>query len=238
MLNALMESLSALVFPPVCEACDAVILANPPLGVCQKCRAQIKPIAGPHCPGCGRTLIEKNTRCADCEGESYAFDRAVACAIYEGTLRKLLHAYKFENRKYLKYFFVDLAVQFIKTYLHTSDFDLTLAVPMEKNRRIERGFNQSELISLEIAKQFSIPHSSGNLIHVGPGIAQSLLAKHERKENVKNAFLIRNADEFRSRHVLLIDDILTTGYTASECARVLKKADTSSVTVLALARGA
>jgi len=125
----------------------------------------------------------------------------------------------------------------MNAYLVTTDVDVILPVPMDKNRRLERGFNQSELISLEISKYFGIPHSSGNLIQVRSGAVQSRLAKNQRQLNVKDAFLVRNADEFHSKRLLLIDDILTTGYTASECAKTLKKAGAASVTVLALARG-
>ena len=180
----------------------------------------------------------KMPKCADCQAESYAFDRAFACAVYEGAMRRLIHAFKFENRKYLKHFFVKIMSEFINSHAIAAGVDLALPVPMDKNRRLERGFNQSELISMEIAKNFGMPHSSRNLIHIRSGAAQSLLAKSDRKLNVKNAFLVRNADEFRSKRLLLIDDILTTGYTASECAKTLKRSGAVSVTVLALARGA
>ena len=119
----------------------------------------------------------------------------------------------------------------------TSDVDIILPVPMGRDRRLDRGFNQSELISLEISKIFGIPHASGNLIQSRSGEVQSQLAKPERKLNVQGAFLVRNADEFSAKRLLLIDDILTTGYTASECAKTLKRSGAAQVTVLALARG-
>lgn len=127
--------------------------------------------------------------------------------------------------------------EFIEKYLIKTDYDITLAVPISKERWLERGFDQSELISSEIAKHCGISHSSGNLIHIHPGAPQSLLAKNQRKMNVKGAFLVRNSDEFHSKRLLLIDDILTTGYTASECAKTLKRSGAASVTVLTLARG-
>ena len=237
MLSTLLETLSALVFPAVCEICGVAIDPNPPLGVCRGCQSEVKPIAPPHCPGCGRTLIGIMPRCAECQTEASAFDRAYACAVYEGTIRRLIHAFKFENRKYLKHFFVKMMTEFMNSHLTAATVDGILPVPMDNNRRLERGFNQSELISLEISKIFGIPHSAGNLIQRRPGAIQSDLTKNQRRLNVKGAFLVRNADEFHSKRLLLIDDILTTGYTASECAKMLKKAGAVSVTVLALARG-
>ncbi|PIU40496.1 MAG: hypothetical protein COT00_01395 [Candidatus Omnitrophica bacterium CG07_land_8_20_14_0_80_50_8] len=176
-------------------------------------------------------------KCAECQTESFAFDRAFACAVYEGTMRQLIHAYKFQNRKYLKHYFIRMMLAFIHSHLAASDFDIILPVPMDRGRRSERGFNQSELISSAIAKYFKISHSVENLVRLQGGQIQSQLEKKQRKLNVKNAFLVRKADTFHSRRLLLIDDILTTGYTASECARCLKKSGAARVTVLALARG-
>ena len=237
MLNNLLETLSAFVFPVDCEICGVAVHPHPPLGVCGGCQAEVKLIAPPHCQGCGRTLTGKMPRCAECRTESYAFDQAYACAAYQGAMRQLIHAFKFENRKYLKHFFVKTMTEFMNSHLTAATVDGILPVPIDKDRRLERGFNQSELISMEISRVFGIPHSSGNLIHLRPGAVQSQLAKNQRQLNVKGAFLVRNADEFHSKRLLLIDDILTTGYTASECAKMLKKAGATSVTVLALARG-
>ena len=237
MLNTLLETLSALVFPVECEICGVAVHPHPPLGVCRECQAEVKLIAPPHCPGCGRTLIGEMPKCSECQAESYAFDQAYACAAYEGAMRRLIHAFKFENRKYLKHFFMKMMTEFMNLRLIAAAVDGILPVPMDKDRRLERGFNQSELISLEISRVFGIPHSAGNLIQRRSGAVQSGLTKNKRRLNVKGAFLVRNADEFHSKRLLLIDDILTTGCTASECAKMLKKAGAASVTVLALARG-
>lgn len=237
MSNVLLETLSSLVFPVECEICGQALIPNPPLGICENCAEDIQRIPPPHCEGCGRTLIGQNTRCAECQKESYAFDRAFACALYEGPMRELIHTYKFKHRKYLKHFFIRMAEEFIRSNIRFADCEIMLPVPIGAHRSLERGFNQSELISTEIAKNLNLPHSSGNLIRIKSETAQSLLTKTDRKMNVKDAFSVRRPELFRSKNCLLIDDILTTGRTASECAKTLKESGAASVTILALARG-
>ena len=237
MPNTLLESLSCLVFPVECEICGCALNPNPPMGICGSCAGEIPRIAPPHCEGCGRTLMGQNPRCAKCLEESYSFDKAFACAPYEEHMKRLIHTYKFKRRKYLKYYFIKIMREFIRLNLSPQNFDAVLPVPISSQRFLERGFNQSELISLEIAREFRLPHSSGNLIRAKSETPQSLLTKTGRKVNVQDAFLVRRPELFDSKKLLLIDDILTTGQTASECAKTLKKAGAASVTVLALARG-
>ena len=179
----------------------------------------------------------QDTRCVKCREESYSFDKAFACAPYEEHMKQLIHTYKFKRRKYLKHFFVKMMFEFIHSGHLDQNFDTVLPVPISFQRFLERGFNQSELISLEIAKEFHLPHSSGNLIRARSETPQSLLTKTGRKANVQDAFLVKRPELFDSKKLLLIDDILTTGQTASECAKTLKKTGASSVTVLAVARG-
>lgn len=152
-------------------------------------------------------------------------------------MRELIHVYKFQHRKYLKYFFTSMAKQFIQSYLSREAFDMVLPVPAGQDRRLERGFNPPELISEEIAKDLELPHRPAELRRTRSESSQALLAKPGRKQNVKGAFSVKRQGSFHLKRLLLIDDILTTGETASECARTLKNAGAASVTVLALARG-
>ncbi len=237
MLNSLLENLSSLVFPAECEICGRALNVGPASGVCPSCASKIRWIPAPHCSGCGRTRLGQSPRCSACHEETYGFDRAFACAAYEGVMRDLLHVYKFKYRKHLKIFFTDLARQFILAHLSDDRFDAVLPVPSGVDRRLERGFNPPELISREIAATLNIPHPASHFVRTRSESAQALLAKTGRKQNVKGVFFVKQTGFFNSKRLLLIDDILTTGQTASECSKILKEAGASSVTVLALARG-
>ncbi len=152
-------------------------------------------------------------------------------------MKELLHLYKFGRRKSLKNFFIPLAAEFIRQHLKNDTFGAVAAVPVSPNKKAERGFNQSELVSKEIAKVLKLWDASDALFRPKASLPQSSLNRAERQKNVRGSFFVKNNDSFAKRHILLVDDILTTGYTASECARVLKEAGATSVSVLALARG-
>src|SRR3989338_3995597 len=108
-----LESLLSLAFPVVCEICGEPASITPPSGVCGICESEIKLIPGPHCVSCGRTLKTQVDRCSECWDKHFHFDRAFACAPYEGHMKELLHAYKFNGRKYLKNFFIRIMRRFL-----------------------------------------------------------------------------------------------------------------------------
>ena len=237
LLKNLAKNVAALVFPPECEVCHATRPPSPSSGVCARCESGIRWLEPPFCVSCGRSLRFEGIKCAACEGESFHYDRAFACAFYEGTMRELIHAYKFGGRKYLKNFFASRLERFIGRHLSERPFDAVAAVPMDPQKKRSRGFNQSELLSAPIAAALKIPDVSKELTRKKSDSPQALLAKTDRKTNVKNRFAVKNTADFKTKNVLLIDDILTTGHTASECAKALKNAGAASVTVLVCARG-
>jgi len=237
LLKNLAENVTALVFPLECEICHATLPPSPPSGVCARCESEIRWLEPPFCVSCGRSLRFEVKKCAACEGESFHYDRAFACAFYEGTMRELIHAYKFGGRKYLKNFFARSLARFIHRHLSERPFDAVAAVPMDPEKKRSRGFNQSELLSAPIALALEVPDASKELTRKKSDSPQALLAKTDRKSNVKDRFAVKNTSDFKAKNVLLIDDILTTGHTASECAKALKNAGAGSVTVLTCARG-
>ena len=115
--------------------------------------------------------------------------------------------------------------------------DGVAAVPLDLEKKRSRGFNQSELLSAQIALELKVPDVSKELTRKKSESPQALLAKTDRKINVRDRFAVKNTGSFRAIRVLLIDDILTTGHTTSECAKTLKNAGAASVTVMACARG-
>ncbi|MGH7197655.1 MAG: ComF family protein [Candidatus Omnitrophota bacterium] len=152
-------------------------------------------------------------------------------------MKELLHAYKFGGRKYLAHFFVKLMTRFAKNYLNTADHDAVLPIPLDAEKRRERGFNQSELISAALSRSLGLPHLSGGLRRMKSFSSQSLLPKEDRRSNIAGCFSVNEGFAVKNKRLLLVDDILTTGYTASEAARALKEAGAGAVTVLACARG-
>lgn len=113
---------------------------------------------------------------------------------------------------------------------------LLVPVPLYKKRLKWRGFNQAEELANELAKFFRVPVINNCLIKNKPTLPQIELSEVERKENIKNAFLIKNQELIKNKNVLLIDDVFTTGATMSECARLLKEVGAKKVIGLVIAR--
>ena len=236
MLARFKKWLGFLLFPALCESCDAPIRFDSTDFLCARCAASIKTIRPPHCTVCGRTSQEP--RCAACAGERFHFDRACAFAWYEGKSKELLHLYKFDERKILKNFLAGRMKDFAQTHLDGEKFDMLVAVPMDAEKKRRRGFNQSALLASELSKKLGIRDGSRGIARKKSPSSQSLLSKADRKSNIEGCFYATSENFFKeAKKLLLIDDVLTTGETASECARVLKQAGAGSVTVLACARG-
>ncbi len=233
----IVETLLSWIFPVRCEICGRTLPSHPASGVCGPCEAQIPFIPGPHCALCGRALRVGAQRCSECWGKSFHFDRAYACTPYEGKVKELLHAYKFNGRKYLRHFFVNLMGKFMSSYMNGHRFDALASVPLDRDKKNTRGFNQSGYLSAGLSVRLGLPDLSRSLVRRKSAQPQHRASKAARKENVKDCFRVRRREGFQMKKILLVDDILTTGQTASECARAMKQAGASSVTVLACARG-
>ncbi len=226
----------ALIFPPECEVCRAVSSSPACAALCERCEASIRWIQPPFCAFCGRGTAGAG-RCGQCADENFHFDRVFACAYYEGPMKTLLHAYKFGGRKSLAAYFSDRLLRLIEAQALDQRLDAVVSVPMDKGKEKARGFNQSRLIASRLARRLGVPDLTGHLKRNTYNAPQALLDKKGRLVNVRGSFSAVSAAAFENKTVLLVDDIITTGQTVSECACALKDAGAASVTALACARG-
>ena len=237
MLKTISRTILSLVFPLHCELCGALAESPENAGVCPTCEKLVRLIEAPHCPGCGRTGLNDQEACGRCRDEKFHFDRAYACVFYESGMKELLHGFKFGRKRFLAAFLSGIMAEFTRRHLKDSSWDLVVPVPMDKKKEFERGFNQSRVLSTALAKKFAWTHGPGILGSTPSGTPQASLKKTERKKNVRGRFFVQDTAGVASKNILLVDDILTTGQTASACAKALKDAGARSVTVLAFARG-
>ena len=180
-------------------------------------------------------------RCPVCRRVDRPFERAIAYGSYDGGLRELIHL--------LKYNLVRPAAtvlgRMLAEALGTANWNfgdsavLVVPVPLFRGKRRERGFNQSELIARVMIRLYQghpLQLSSDLLKRVRATHSQIGLTSHQRRENLRGAFLVTRAQEVIGREIVLVDDVYTTGTTATECARVLRKAGASKVWVATVAR--
>ena len=217
------------------------------LPVCPDCRALIESIRGKVCSICGERVLSSYTVCDDdglrrcplCRRVDHPFERAVAYGSYDGGLRELVHLLKFHGVKPAANVLGRMLGEAIGK-LDLGDKVLVIPVPLYRTKRRQRGFNRAELI-VHAAIKASPAHDR---LQLAPDIlmrtrdthSQIGLTSHQRRENLRGAFSVARATEVTGREVLLVDDVYTMGTTASECARVLRRAGASKVWVATVAR--
>jgi ComF family protein len=114
--------------------------------------------------------------------------------------------------------------------------DIIIPVPISKKRMNERGYNQAELIAKKLSTLLNIKYNKNTLIKIRDTKRQSELPKEERNKNIKNSFKLADTYSISSKNVILIDDVFTTGVTANECSKELKKGGAHKITVATIAR--
>jgi len=160
------------------------------------------------------------------------FDAAYSWGAYEGRLRDLIHLFKYGGIRPLGKV---LGEWMALAMPREERFDRIVPVPLHWVKRCRRGFNQSELLARAIARRYGMPVSPV-LRRVRATAVQAGLSHSARRANVEGAFRVRRGVSLEGLRVLLVDDVMTTGATASACARALKQAGARYVAVLTLAR--
>jgi ComF family protein len=181
-------------------------------------------------------------RCPACRRIDRPFERAVAYGSYEEGLRELIHLLKFNGvrpaARILGRMLAEAIVVLDDSF--TQDEIAVIPVPLYKSKRRQRGFNQAEVVADAAIRLYA----GRARMHLATGILQRTrethsqigLTSHQRRENLRGAFTVSDAPAIRGREVLLVDDVYTTGTTATECARVLRRAGSSKVWVATVAR--
>lgn len=176
--------------------------------------------------------LDEEGRCSLCRLGVNGFDAAYSYGAYEDRLRELVHLFKYRGIFTLARPLAELTMQ---AYPRDERFDAVVPMPMHWLRRWRRGFNQADLLSRAIGRRLNLPvvRAVRRRRSTPP---QAGLSNSQRRQNVSGAFQPARGKRLDGKRVLLIDDVLTTGATASSCARTLKRAGAQYVAVLALAR--
>jgi len=213
------EKLLNLIFPQVCGICEKIT----PKLLCNKCKI----------------LLEKekyfNIDDYSQDNTNY-FDEHIYLFKYQGLIREKIIEYKFNERAYLYKTFVNFWLNDKNTCRIFSNYDIIIPFPISKNRYKQRGYNQSELLAREIARNTKLKLEKNCLYKNKDIVEQSKLNKEERIENIKNVYLIKNVKGLENKKILIIDDIYTTGSTVNECSKVLKNAEIQKIGILTIAK--
>ena len=245
-MNRMQESLSVMRFlepvlgvllPNRCIVCNGVIESG--CCICSGCRSRIDIVRPPFCKRCGAPLSGVNAEagCDQCRDLAFTFMKNESLGVYMGTLRELVHQYKFEKRRGLARTFASLILEHKRGFVE--QHELLVPVPLTPARLSERGFNQASLVAERISKHSSIVLLKRCLRRRGSSKPQSTISiVSARLANLRDEFSVpqRFRDAIRGHSVLIFDDVITTGATTSACASALRSAGAATVDVLTIAR--
>ena len=206
--------------------------------MCHACLRVPAPLAAGHfCVSCRTPFLnsfplDEEGRCALCRTNSRGFDAVFSFGAYEGVLKKLIHLLKYDRIRTLA---GPLGDRLVSACPLDQRFDAIVAMPLHWFRHWRRGYNQAALLAKELGRRRGLPLVRGvRRRRATP--PQAGLSGAGRRANVAGAFQPLRGRPLQGMRVLLVDDVFTTGATASACAGALKQAGASYVAVLALAR--
>ncbi|MCX7428128.1 MAG: double zinc ribbon domain-containing protein [Planctomycetia bacterium] len=231
-----------LLFPPRCACCDAEFAPEVDgLMLCAECRGRLAPDEWHGCPRCGARVSSEEAAtspCSQCRGRRFSFDTVVPLGSYDGDLRSAVLRMKHHVGD-------PLSMALGQLYcLHRGDRiarlrpDVVVPIPMHWGREMTRGTNSPDILAGQISHHLGVPLERSMLVRTRKTLPQAGLPPHRRFLNVRGAFRLGAGYHLQDARVVLVDDILTTGATCGEAAKVLKRAGASAVSVAVVARTA
>jgi len=249
-LQTYTTALLDLIYPRRCEACESALAhgrRDDARWLCDNCLNQLPRMEAPFCERCGEPYegaISGTFRCGNCADLKLHFAYAISAYHAEDTVRELIHRFKYQHELHLSGLlgcFLQKALNDPRLVAEDISQWALVPVPLHHARQREREYNQAWELCRVLSCATGIPALDA-LKRVRATTPQASLSRHQRMENLHRAFQVKRSTlhhaRLQGRNVLLVDDVLTTGSTTSECARVLrKKAGVRRVVVITVARG-
>jgi len=230
-MNKFLKAFLDIFFSPKCVICSKLEEKF----LCENCINTISKIEKPICQFCGKPALRSVDRCIECRDEKLYFIKARSFGLYETVLKDAIVEFKYNHIKSLTEVLAQLLYKVYQKNYENDLFNSIEFIPMTRKDKNLRGFNQSELLAKKLAKMTKIP-VNGFLIKVRNTESQMGLQLSQRRKNLVGAFNFQGDKGKCGSNILLIDDVYTTGYTVSECSKVLLKNGAKNVYILTLAR--
>ena len=227
-----------ILFPGHCLACGSGLIERQEISYCGICLQSVRLIREPFCTLCGKPFDKAygiNHFCGYCLRKGWYFKQARAVGCYQPPITEAVKVFKYRGKMHGLATFTALSQLFFQQH-PLEEPDLIVPVPLHIRRLRQRGFNQALILSQKIFSAYRGKINPHILERRHWSRPQTGLRGAERHRNVKNAFMVRGPENIYHKKILLVDDVLTTGATVNECARVLLKNKASEVSVFTFAR--
>jgi len=242
-MNAILKSLIWFLYPAQCRHCGENLDPADGYYICKLCWDQVEYIKRPYCEKCGfplnplSALSEMIFSCANCPDES-KFGKVRSIAYYHNSaIGEAIRLLKDNGKTIMADKLAEIMVKGINEFLDSKDYDFIIPVPIHKKKVRKRGYNQMELIGRKVSSKTGIPLETKSFVKIKNTPPQRGLTGKERIQNIKGSFSVINTSNIEGKRILLIDDVMTTGSTVNECARVLlEEGKADNVDVITLAR--
>lgn len=236
-LKAFTEWLLNLFFPPKCLSCQTLVAKTGSL--CAHCWNQMEFVHQPLCVQCGHPFefsLTEDTLCGECVANPPPYRKARTVCMYNDISRNIVTGLKYSDRTYIAPYIARWMTRNGQSLLEEADY--IVPVPLHRLRLFTRRYNQALLLANTIGKQTGIPLMHNLLKRKRHTPPQAGLTRNQRLKNVTGAFTIRSKYHKRicQKHIVLIDDVMTTGATIHACTRALLKAGAVRVDVITFSR--
>jgi ComF family protein len=247
-IRSTLASLASVVFPAPCRICGEILENIGALPVCEKCWSEFTRVPKPMCERCGRPFFvnpsnpaERTGPCRLCQRGTHAFDRARSYGIYNDAMHRAVLLLKHEEMAPFGSWFAERIAEIVRADIENLRTDVVVPVPLHRARLRERGYNQAELIAAPLARLLHLPCEPRALTRIRPRPDKLILSRSDRWKSVRGAYKAAGggggtSGRLKSRAVLLVDDVFTTGATLDACARALRKAGAAKVIGMTAAR--
>lgn len=232
--SKVIEWIKNICFPPSCYICNTFTDSN---GLCPNCWKNIKWISDPRCEICGIPFsLSLQKVCVACMKKTPYFDEAISVFVYDKFSKPMVLQFKNGDCTYMAHQFAVWMYRAAEKRL--LDMDMIIPIPISLVKRLKRKYNQSELLAMEIAELSNIEYAPLILNKIKSTKPQEGLSRIARERNLLGSFGVspKYVSLIKDRNIVLVDDVMTTGATVNECAKVLKKHGARRVIVITIAR--
>lgn len=228
--------LQRIFWPEICPFCRQVNRD----GICSECRKKLEEleIREPKCMRCGKPVRRAEQEyCHDCARTHHIYDRGMALWLHKEPVRSSVYQFKYHNQRAFARYYAEEMFRHYGEQIRRWDPQAIIPIPLHPGRQRKRGYNQAELLALELGQLLHLTTAPELLVRIKNTNPQKKQDKQRRKQNLHHAFALNYRLSKQVKRVLIVDDIYTTGNTINEAAKILKQAGVQKVYFLVISIG-